>query len=945
MSNIPKQAILESSQAIIFGSPGSGKTTELIDLVSNLESEGLGSQEILVLTPSRMAANSLRDQIALNSNLAASEPRARSISSFAFEVARLQTPEIKLLSGAGQQAQIAGLILDAVEQGEHLRWGVDRTTALLSGFGQEVRDLLSVVIENRLSIADLKVMLESFESKGLRVAIDLLPRYMQRLEELNALDPSELLVVATQHLASYPKPKYVLIDDAQDLSEAGLKLALALSASSKLILFGDPDAAVAGFRSSGESFAAKFPDAGKYFLDSNYQNDSRAGLMPRVVNRIPAGLAASHRPKSMQVDTATAKIFDNQSDETDWLAAQLRRAKLLDGFAWEQMAVIARTRVQLDQLAQDLTARNVPVRILGVQKPLRQQPAALGVLEFGTLVFGLGKIDKEQFLSSPLVGFDSLGIRRLMRELRQGKDSPSTRSEISSALFEDLVESDSFEIKRLNEITELRLRLRAKGSMSAYEFVSAAIKLFPLGRLEALSRGRGNIALAANRELDALLELVAAAQRFDARGWGSAQEFVHQQLELAIPEDSLAPIGLRPAVTLATSAQLAGKSFDLVALPRLQEGIWPNLRPRNALLGANALQSYLLGRLESPIAQTKSELHDEVRLFYKAIGAAKDRLLLSAISAIDETPSQFFTMFDIAVERSEFGMDFDLRRQVGKLRKRAFSGDSSAIAMLATLALSGAPGAHPKNWQGLLPLSSDEPISKGEKTRMSASKLEAFEKCPLHWFIETFSGETGNFQASLGTLLHAALEASAQGSDVAEYVQSNWHTLEFESQWYSLAQQRRSAKMVSFLDEYLRSSDQLHAAEQGFAFETEQLVVSGKIDRIEQSSEGMVVVDLKTGKPPTKEEVARNRQLALYQLALQSQGQEVAGARIIAVGGDSLRVIEQAALSPELRTEIEALLAKAENEAGGSEFVAAISSHCADDAQCQLLIAKSVQNG
>lgn len=151
--------------------------------------------------------------------------------------------------------------------------------------------------------------------------------------------------------------------------------------------------------------------------------------------------------------------------------------------------------------------------------------------------------------------------------------------------------------------------------------------------------------------------------------------------------------------------------------------------------------------------------------------------------------------------------------------------------------------------------------------------------------------------------------------------------------------------MVSFLDEYLRSSDQLHAAEQGFAFETEQLVVSGKIDRIEQSSEGMVVVDLKTGKPPTKEEVARNRQLALYQLALQSQGQEVAGARIIAVGGDSLRVIEQAALSPELRTEIEALLAKAENEAGGSEFVAAISSHCADDAQCQLLIAKSVQNG
>lgn len=945
MSNIPNQQILDCSHALIFGSPGSGKTSKLVELVSELENSGLGPKDILVLTPSRMAANSLRDQLALNSNLAATGPRARSISSFAFEVARHKNPELKLLSGAAQQALIAQLVSKSLEQGKHLGWGIDRNTAILSGFQQEVRDLLSVVIENRLGIAELEKLLTQFDSKGFKVAIELLPKYMQELEELGALDPSELLVVATGQLAAYPKPKVVLIDDAQDLSEAGLRLAAELAKTSVLYLFGDPDASVAGFKSSGESFVAKFENAQRFYLDPDSSKSLRAGLLAKIANRIPAGLAASHRPRPKPVENLVAKLFDSQAAETDWLAATLRRARLVDKLSWEQMAVVARTRVQLDQLAQDLTARNVPVRILGVQKALKHQPAALGVLEFGAMVYGMGHIDKEQFLASPLVGLDALAQKRLLRELRQVPDSPNTKSGILETLFHELIESDSFEVKRLNQVTELKLVLSNREGISAFEFVSEAIKLFPLKRLQTLARGRGNIALAANRELDALLELIAAAQRFDSRGWGSAEEFVRQQLELAIPEDSLAPIGLRPAVTLATSAQLAGKSFDLLALPRLQEGIWPNLRPRNALLGASALQSFLLGRLDSPLKQTRAELHDELRLLYKAVGAATNRLLLSAISASDETPSQFFAMFDISLEPSEFGMDFDLRRQVGRLRKRAFEGDQGALPMLATLALAGAPGAHPKNWQGLLPLSASESISKGEKTRMSASKLEAFEKCPLHWFIQTFAGETGNFQASLGTLLHAALEANATGADIGEYVQSNWHTLEFESKWYSLAQQRRSAKMVALLNEYLKDSSPLQAAEQSFQFESGNLVVSGKIDRIESTPEGLVVVDLKTGKAPTKDEAAKNRQLALYQIALDSTGQNVAGAKIVSVGGENLRVLDQPKLQPELRSEIEALLASAEAGAGGQEFVAAISSHCSEDASCQLLIARSVQHG
>jgi RecB family exonuclease len=316
------------------------------------------------------------------------------------------------------------------------------------------------------------------------------------------------------------------------------------------------------------------------------------------------------------------------------------------------------------------------------------------------------------------------------------------------------------------------------------------------------------------------------------------------------------------------------------------------------------------------------------------------------MSGQDEQPSQFLTMFSIETERNEEQIDFDIRRQVGKLRARAVLGQPAAVATLAALSLAGVPGAHPRNWQGLLDISSEEPVvSDGEELRLSASKLEAFEKCPLHWFIGTFGGQSGNFQASLGTLLHAALEASSQGAELTDFVESNWHSLEFESKWHELAQRRRAAKMLALVTQYLDRANQLVAAEQPFELKVGNLTVSGKIDRVESSAEGFVVVDLKTGKTPTAAEVVNNRQLALYQLALRSDGQKVAGARIVSVGGDSLKVLEQPELEGEKLAEINQLLTRASAEIGSDQFSASIGSHCREDGSCQLLLAKAVQHG
>ena len=525
-----------SASAVVLGCPGSGKTSSIIQLVTRLEQIGFAADEILVLTPSRLAANLLRDQLGVNSKVAAKAPRARSISSFAFGFLSKNNPDLKLLSGASQQALIAKLIAEAVANKQHSVWKVDALTCELQGFQTEVRDLLAVVIENGLSVADLKILQAQFQKTKLQVAIDLLPKYQELLKSQNAMDPSELLVRVKEQIEEADRPRCLIVDDAQDLSPAGLNLVAKLAGETLTYIFGDPDTAVLGFRSGADSFISHFNFPQKT-LPIPEAASEKLSLLQRVANRIPTGLSVSHRPKSAEQVPLIARVFENQSAEADWLAAKLRRAKLVDRIGWDEMAVIARTRTQLDQLASDLSARSVPVRIVGVQQALKHQLAARAVLDFGALVYGLSNPqDLEQLLSSPLMGLDALGIRRLFRELAHLQENQGVpRSEIQRGLFSELVQSDSFEVKALNRLTEARFRLANQGEISAHQFVSAVRELMNLDRWQTLSRGRGTLALASGRDLDALLELFAAAQRFDLREAGSAAEFVRHQLEVSIP--------------------------------------------------------------------------------------------------------------------------------------------------------------------------------------------------------------------------------------------------------------------------------------------------------------------------------------------------------------------------------------------------------------------------
>lgn len=884
----------------------------------------MSPDSILVITPSRIAAARLRDLIALDSARSATKPRARSISSLAFDV--LSTKQVRLLSGAAQERLLSQLVQDAAAIKAGARWGVDEQTLRLAGFIQELRDLLAVIIENSLTQEQLADLQLQFPSLKLQVAIDLLPKYREALALQGLLDPSQLVVAA---IADYQPGTYshILVDDAHNLSPGQLRLVEKVLESATGFLFGDPDSVTLGFRASAASSfieVARKHSFAELTLESPIQSET-AGLLGRLVQRIPVSLYSEHRPVSIEHDVK-GYLFSSLVEETDWLAAELRKA-FLAGHSWSDMLVVGRTRTQLEQLSRELSARRVPVRIQGVQRALVEQPMALAILDFLVTALGDPSLEQlEQLLLSPLVGLDSIALREIRRLMIPSRQEGLTAKD---SLLQ-LLSTDS--PRMLQQLSEALAELRAIENPSCHQAVSIAWQMVSNKRAKSLS----------DADLDAALELFAAAIRFDDRQEGSALQFANLQVSSSIPEDSLAPISRTAAVTLATPAQLNGE-YKLVALPRLQEGIWPNLNPRNSLLGAASLQAYLVGRIGSPTLPTKSELADELRMFYKAIGCASEKVLLSAMSDESEQPSQFFQLAKIELQETK-AFDFDLRKLVGRLRRALLAGDQSAAAQLAALAIANVPGAHPSSWQGLMPISSEEPLSTAVSS-VAASRVEAFEKCPLHWFIASFGTDSVGFQAALGTLLHAALENSDIAKPV-DFVSTHWQEIEFDSLLTERKVRKEAIAMASLIEEYLQQGTELLAAEQGFAIEIGSLRIVGKIDRIENTPAGPLAVDLKTGKKiPTKKEAAANRQLAIYQLAIeQTQSIQTVGGKLVSIGDGKLKQLEQPALTEQDRQDLANLAQQILEQLDKAELVSS-SDHCSKDANCQLLLNRVVTNG
>jgi len=506
---------------------------------------------------------------------------------------------------------------------------------------------------------------------------------------------------------------------------------------------------------------------------------------------------------------------------------------------------------------------------------------------------------------------------------------------------------------------------------------------------EASARG-GPVGAAADRDLDAVLALFdAAAKHTDRLPGADVGGFTSYLADQQLPGDSLAaraPQG--EAVALLTAHAARGREWDVVAVPAVQEGSWPDLRLRGSLLGNERLVDLVAGVAEpgrETVSRAAPLLAEERRLFYVACTRARHTLLVSAVAGEDEQPSRFLDELDpLPAEQADRPVHrpsraLVLAELVGELRRAVSEPDPPdaspdvrgqrerrrrrAAAQLARLADAGVPGAHPDDWYGLAPVSSTSPLrAPGELVPVSPSDVERIARCPLRWVLERHGGgEVGALSAVTGSLVHALVQASAAGADGAELqgaLASAWSQLDAGAPWFSQRELGRVRGMLAAFDDWVRSSRaeglRLVAVEQPVRLdlpgsELERagaqaggLQLRGRVDRLEVDADGRpVVVDVKTGKVAVSARAAAEHpQLAIYQLAaalgafgrLLDPGARPGGARLVYLadqkaGGQVKQPVQPPLDGPEL-ARWEGVLRSCARESSGATFIARAGPDC-----------------
>ncbi|WP_134712715.1 ATP-dependent helicase [Saccharomonospora xinjiangensis] len=967
----------------VLGAPGTGKTTLLASAVAARIADGAEPENVLVLTASRRAADAVRADItrrltALDEGDGAGirtvrEPLVRTVHSYAFAVLRAQaasdgSPAPRLLSGPEQDVVVRELLAGDLERGAP-DWPESLRPALaVPGFAEELRDLLLRAAERGLGPEDL-VRLGRSQARPEWVAAG---HFWSQYEQVTllqgvggnavgeagapALDAAELVASALVELEGEPdllarerrRVRHLFVDDAQHLDPLQYRLVRLLADSAAdAVLAGDPDQAVFSFRGADPRLLADAdPDGERTVV---LRRSHRLGpVVHETVTRVAATLPgtsahrfSTSRPPGDSDGTVRTRLLPTAAAEAAWVADQLRRAHLLDGVPWSEMAVLMRSASRsLPLLQRALATAGVPVATMAEELPLARQPAVGPLLTVLRVAADPGVLDAEvaeMLLASPLGGADPLALRRLRRGLRRLELVAGGERSSDELLVEALRDGDV--LAGLADAEALPVRrvgsLLATASDAVREGAGVTDVLWRVweasgltDRLVAQAGRGGTLGARADRDLDAVVALFDAAARYVERlPRASVAGFAEYLSSQHIAGDSLAPTAARGrGVSLLTAHGAAGREWTVVAVTGLQEGVWPDLRLRGSLLGVERLVDLLSGVDGTAVSATAPILAEERRLFYVAASRARRTLLVSAVQGEDEQPSRFLSELtdsgedtrqagpDVRAEQRERGLT--LAELVGELRAAVTDPElpsarrSLAARQLARLARARVPGAHPAQWYGITEPSTETPLRRpGEVIKVSPSVVDTLVKCPLRWLLERHGGtDPAPLPAVTGTLVHALAQAAAEGADektLWKELDAAWAKVDAGAPWFSRKERARIEAMVrNFLAWLHQSRSELtqHAVEQDMRVELPQVegqptvTLTGRVDRLELDAEGRpVVVDLKTSKYAVSgDTAAEHPQLAVYQLAtllgaFADHEGSTGGARLLYVGKSSTR--------------------------------------------------------
>lgn len=391
--------------------------------------------------------------------------------------------------------------------------------------------------------------------------------------------------------------------------------------------------------------------------------------------------------------------------------------------------------------------------------------------------------------------------------------------------------------------------------------------------------------------------------------------------------------GVWPNLRLRDSLTQTGLLTDIVS-QRIADTV--NLASLTASLDPQAL------------AQARAQIcSDEMRLLVAAMSRANSQLWLGAVNGGEQGPSSFFNYLSrqsaIPVEPIQPGGAYTLRGLVATLRRQLMldlkhnNGTQAPqiAALLAALAQRGVPGADPRSWLGIagasqflteLPAQLEGQDRLGTQVatcavvalkqlqaqrvnqarqrgaRLSPSDVENIETCPLRWYLQRHGGSPASSSAQqIGALIHWLAQQGQEHGLSREQLLDLFYrersSLQLPGGWYGRQENQRVEKMVENLALYLANTPANMQVEVECPVRAQvelevdgaplKIKISGRADRLEHTSQGIDVIDFKTGASVDSAGAQTNAQLATYRVALQARGENVHGGALIMLGKEN----------------------------------------------------------
>lgn len=891
---------------MIIAGAGTGKTTTLLHRIYYLiEHYNLNPENILTITYTERAAKELKTRIVKNIGDTANAMTISTFHAFCYNIVkenRYNGNSTPILMDDGDAIYLFLQRFDELGPFESRMFIIDPVKSITKSFIPFINRLRDELVDPNAKPNPL--IEEEVTEETIAQLNDLkriYPFYQKWKKEQNFVDFGDMILQCYELLKSdksvlqnvQDQYKYIIIDEFQDNNYAlNEVVSLIVSKIGQLTVVGDEDQIVYSFRGASRynilSFREKYHNHKNYAeisLKENFRstqqildvaNDSISNAKERNHKYLVAfGGKTGAKPQLIQSDN---------KNHPNLIAEEIQ--SLSNRIDYSDIAVLCRTKAQVKAISKELSSVHIPTRTYLVKYFEIQEIRDL--LAWCYIVSETKEQDSSFFrLISRYI--DENFANKLFNKYSNRDHTP--RFEL---IQQSGVEGIGVLIEKVNELR--RLDDKKNASEMVWEIIHISGLMRPLvdsyewqDQLALL-----NIGVFLSRVQDFTSRHKANNSLVSFANYMNVLQEV-DGIQTTYPIEHHQP----PAVLVNTIHGVKGAEFPVVFIPFNRSASFPLNFMKSDLIDFPPNEWLSNNNIEH---MTPKELHieEERRLFYVGLTRTKELLYLYApskatsvfIKEINKDLLQVSEMLEQAhtnhiTKFSELRNRYE-KRLTNALNQNQFDNIQDIIRAIKTIHLlenNQDVRLGNSEWEIALQKRLENPLEHSipDQLYLSASAIETYDQCPLKYRLSNIDKipQIGSKpQLTFGNIIHKVLEQfhkpnSEQSKErLLNLLKSNWESLGFDYKTQEADFKRQGEEILSNYFEYLMENPtDVVEREFQFTFEIEDIIINGKIDRIDHGQNGYKVVDYKTSKKATKAE--NSVQLAIYSLYLQQEKNEV----------------------------------------------------------------------